>query len=756
MCRSTIAGITLLYFFCSTTLLAAPVPIFTGNAQNGITDLYSATFDGALVPCTGGSPTYCAFFGGDAPATRNIVITPSPTGVNGGVPVGIAPVPAAGSFLNIALTGGNSTAQIIGDSTISLPNLVLTIQGTTVVNVANAGFVIKPSGPAAINGLGQVEFLVNNAPGLAADFTTLTDAVTSCTGPLCALVPILSLDMVRYRLFIDYNATFTAFTASFQGQAGSNSLIYATLNSAGAPGITVTDEVAPVTDRQISFGSVTEQTTLLERLTVMNSGSSDLTLGTLGGSNALANPFFLTTDGCSGQVLIPLAACTVDVAFTPSSSGGFNDVFDIPSNAPDGIGLTVAVSGSGTAALIPGIRIRDSVPPAGDRSLPFGAVQTGASADQSFTVSNTGTTELNLGLITDLGQALFPFSLPADGCSGQTLTPLGSCLVTVRFAPTFTPGTYNNSLTVPSDDPDSPALIVALNGTAFVGDPTPEPFLFTDQVDVVEGTQITSNTVTVAGINFAVPISVVGGQYSIGCTGSFTGTAGTILNGQSVCVRHVSAIAQTTATNTTLTVGSYSDTFTSTTLTTFATRNDSATAISGQSKSIFVMANDVGYTNPVSVNVTSGPAHGTAVVTGSPGNQAALFVGYTATAGYQGQDSFTYQASDGVLSGSATVTIVVTVDADNDGVLDNVDNCLGITNADQRDTNGDGYGNICDADFNNNGIVDSQDGALLKAAFGSSAFPDRDLNGNGLVDSNDGARLKARFGLAPGPSGQHP
>jgi hypothetical protein len=76
---------------------------------------------------------------------------------------------------------------------------------------------------------------VNNAPGLAADFTTLTDAVTSCTGPLCALIPILSLDMVRYRLFLDFDPTFTSFTGSFIGQTGNNSLVYATLNSAVVP-----------------------------------------------------------------------------------------------------------------------------------------------------------------------------------------------------------------------------------------------------------------------------------------------------------------------------------------------------------------------------------------------------------------------------------------------------------------------------------------------------------------------------------------
>lgn len=96
---------------------------------------------------------------------------------------------------------------------------------------------------------------------------------------------------------------------------------------------------------------------------------------------------------------------------------------------------------------------------------------------------------------------------------------------------------------------------------------------------------------------------------------------------------------------------------------------------------------------------------------------------------------------------------VFDADTDDDGVPDESDNCILVPNADQRDTDGDGYGNICDPDFNNNGIVDSQDGALFRARFGSTSDPDQDLNGNGIVDSQDGALLRARFGLPPGPSG---
>jgi hypothetical protein len=94
-------------------------------------------------------------------------------------------------------------------------------------------------------------------------------------------------------------------------------------------------------------------------------------------------------------------------------------------------------------------------------------------------------------------------------------------------------------------------------------------------------------------------------------------------------------------------------------------------------------------------------------------------------------------------------------DADQDGIPDLGDNCTLVVNADQRDTDADGYGNICDADFNDNGIVDPGDFSTLKAALGTAAA-DQDLNGNGIVDPSDFSRLKANLGQPPGPSALAP
>ena len=97
-------------------------------------------------------------------------------------------------------------------------------------------------------------------------------------------------------------------------------------------------------------------------------------------------------------------------------------------------------------------------------------------------------------------------------------------------------------------------------------------------------------------------------------------------------------------------------------------------------------------------------------------------------------------------------------DQDQDGVDDPFDNCLVRPNPDQRDTNQDGYGNLCDADFDNDGGTGGSDFALLKAVFGTTlgqpAFdPDMDLDGNGAVGGSDFALLRSLFGAAPGPSG---
>ncbi|MBM4358556.1 MAG: thrombospondin type 3 repeat-containing protein [Deltaproteobacteria bacterium] len=68
------------------------------------------------------------------------------------------------------------------------------------------------------------------------------------------------------------------------------------------------------------------------------------------------------------------------------------------------------------------------------------------------------------------------------------------------------------------------------------------------------------------------------------------------------------------------------------------------------------------------------------------------------------------------------------LDADDDGVLDADDNCAGVANASQSDTDGDTEGDACDPDDDNDGIADEKDNCPTKA---NPAQFDADKDGTG-------------------------
>lgn len=92
------------------------------------------------------------------------------------------------------------------------------------------------------------------------------------------------------------------------------------------------------------------------------------------------------------------------------------------------------------------------------------------------------------------------------------------------------------------------------------------------------------------------------------------------------------------------------------------------------------------------------------------------------------------------------------LDTDNDTVLDSEDNCTLVPNPDQRNTDGDRYGNICDPDFDNNEFVGRPDLVYLRSML-QTADPDADLNGDGIVNFGDFQIMRPYFGGPPGPSG---
>jgi hypothetical protein len=114
-------------------------------------------------------------------------------------------------------------------------------------------------------------------------------------------------------------------------------------------------------------------------------------------------------------------------------------------------------------------------------------------------------------------------------------------------------------------------------------------------------------------------------------------------------------------------------------------------------------------------------------------------------------------------------------DVDGDGVRDEVDNCINVPNGpvipdrggfSQRDTDGDGYGNVCDADLNNDAgaVVNVFDLSAFKSVYRRVApgvapyglADHADFNGDGVVNTFDLSIFKSMYRGTAGPSGLNP
>jgi hypothetical protein len=107
---------------------------------------------------------------------------------------------------------------------------------------------------------------------------------------------------------------------------------------------------------------------------------------------------------------------------------------------------------------------------------------------------------------------------------------------------------------------------------------------------------------------------------------------------------------------------------------------------------------------------------------------------------------------------SAFDDVADALDADGDGVSDGSDNCLAAHNSAQLDSDADGFGNACDADYTNDGRVGGRDVVRLFAGFGALRGEPRyaealDEDGDGVIGAREYLLFSAAYGKAPGPSG---
>lgn len=198
----------------------------------------------------------------------------------------------------------------------------------------------------------------------------------------------------------------------------------------------------------VAFGGVRPGNSASPRtVTLTNDGNTTIhvSTATVTGSGA----FSIAANTCSGAVLGPGSACTLQVGFAPASLGAFSATLsfnDDATNSPQAVSL----NGSGVQ---PAVSLSVS-------SLAFGNQVVGTkSANQAIVLTNSGTDTLSISAAA----AGSPFAIAADGCSHTALAPGASCTIQVDYSPTAT-GSSSGALSITDDAPGSPQTVV-LSGT---------------------------------------------------------------------------------------------------------------------------------------------------------------------------------------------------------------------------------------------------------------------------------------------------
>ncbi|MDR9453512.1 MAG: choice-of-anchor D domain-containing protein [Wenzhouxiangella sp.] len=188
----------------------------------------------------------------------------------------------------------------------------------------------------------------------------------------------------------------------------------------------------------------------LKSITLTNTGTGPLSLGTLSLTGADASDFALSSDNCSNQTLAVSASCTLSVSLTPAQVGARTAAVSVPSNAstsPDSIGLV------GTGVLLGEVALSST-------RLDFGQVVVGQDKTELVSLSNKGAGQLAIEPLAINGSGASDYALTNDGCSGQTLRAAGQCEFSVVLTPSSN-GPRSASLSISTNalsSPDSVAL----------------------------------------------------------------------------------------------------------------------------------------------------------------------------------------------------------------------------------------------------------------------------------------------------------
>jgi hypothetical protein len=225
--------------------------------------------------------------------------------------------------------------------------------------------------------------------------------------------------------------------------------------------VTVAGPDISVSPTEKDFGNITVGSSLPQTFNVSNVGYADLVVGAINITGTNADQFTIQNDNVSNQTIIAGGSATLQVVFTPTSTGAKSATLNIPSNDPDEATVLVPLTGTGVTGE-PDISVSPT-------EKNFGNINVGSSSSpQTFNVSNVGDADLVVWTINITGTHANQFTIHNDNVTNQTIIANGSAALQVVFSPTST-GAKSATLNIPSNDPYEATVSVSLSGTGITG-----------------------------------------------------------------------------------------------------------------------------------------------------------------------------------------------------------------------------------------------------------------------------------------------
>jgi hypothetical protein len=196
-----------------------------------------------------------------------------------------------------------------------------------------------------------------------------------------------------------------------------------------------------------------------QTIRISNTSEGDLQIGQVRIENT--DDFIVLSDLCADQTVGSSQNCSIRTQFKPQSWGNKRATLEIPSNDPDTPTLEIFLNGNATFPPMPDIKTDQPSYDVGEH--PVGS----SSAYQTVRILNIGDVPLQLGQVSLVGAE---FMVKYDLCSNQNLGSAKYCSVITQFLPQST-GVKTATLSIPSNDPDTPTLDISLKGEGILCQP---------------------------------------------------------------------------------------------------------------------------------------------------------------------------------------------------------------------------------------------------------------------------------------------